>query len=146
MMKVIESLCLPLWFQVTSNSPFYHELSINPVVEIMEEELDEDKKGTSQDKDTVKGKGNIKKGKGKANRKKDKRMELKDEEDKKIKGVMKLKKNKNRKIKKEGKECSTCGQVYTAVSELYRHLSLSHFRNHIQKEFSVSFSNEKVST
>ena len=145
-MKVIKSLCLPLWFEVTSNSPHNLELSINPVVtmEIMEEKLDEDKEGTSPDKDMVEG--NMKRVKGKANRKKDKRMELKDEEDKKIKKVMKLKKNKNRKIKKEGKECSTCGQVYTAVSELYRHLSLSHFRNHIQKEFSVSFDNEKVST
>ena len=115
-------------------------------MEIMEEKLDEDKEGTSPDKDMVEG--NMKRVKGKANRKKDKRMKLMDEEDKKIKGLngMKLKKNNNRKIKKEGKECSTCGQVYTAVSELFRHLSLSHFRHHIQKVFSVSFNNEEVRT
>ena len=41
-------------------------------------------------------------------------------------------------------ECRKCGQTFGSPSELKRHLSLSHYRSHIQEHFPKSFKKFKV--
>ena len=158
MMAVMKSLCLTLWFERASCFPPDPALFIkSDSMVIMDEKLEyEYKKENKVDQHMVKYQMckvdvmnimvKMKKVNMKYNRKEVKGMNQKDEDNefKKIEGK-KIKKEKNNSIKKEeGHECTTCGKVYTAVSKLYRHLSLSHFRTLIQKLFCESFDRKKV--